>query len=179
VVLAVTPGPVVGLGLKAAIGGLIDAEVWLLHRANLHPTFPPLWSALYYQPTPLPAGWAALVRLFPIAVVIIWPTLRAIPRDLLEAARLDGLGPVGEWRYVIVPLTGAAAGRAVLAVAALALGEVSAGKLVNPPFHSAYIFRLFDQMHYGTDSTVAALCLLQVLSMTTAAILLMRLGREA
>jgi iron(III) transport system permease protein len=179
VVLAVTPGPVVGLGLKAAIGELIDAEAWLLHRANLHPTFPPLWSALYYQPTPLPAGWAALIRLFPIAVVIIWPTLRAIPRDLLEAARLDGLGPVGEWRYVIVPLTGAAAGRAVLAVAALALGEVSAGKLVNPPFHSAYIFRLFDQMHYGTDSTVAALCLLQVLSMTTAAILLMRLGREA
>lgn len=173
VVLAVTPGPIVGLGLKAAIGELIDAEAWLLKRADLHPAFPPLWSALYYQPTPLPAGWAALVRLFPVAVVVIWPALRAVPRDLPEAARLDGLGPIGEWRYVVVPLTGAAAGRAVLAVAALAMGEVSAGKLVNPASHPAYIFRLFDQMHYGTDSTVAALCVLQLLFMTAAATLMM------
>jgi iron(III) transport system permease protein len=172
VVLAVTPGPVAGLGLKAAIDELIDAEAWLLNWADLHPTFPPLRSALYYQPTPLPAGWAALVRLFPVAVVVIWPSLRAVPRDLLEAARLDGLGPFGEWRYVVAPLTAAAAGRAVLAVAALAMGEVSAGKLVNPPGGTAYIFRLFDQMHYGTDSTVAALCVLQLLFMTAAAILM-------
>lgn len=167
VVLAVTPGPVVGLGLKDAIAGLVDAEAWVLARAGLSPTFPPLRSLLYDQPSPVPAGWAAVVRLFPVAVAVIWPAVRAVPRDLLEAARLDG---VGEWRYVLLPLTGPAAVRAALAVAALALGEVSASKLVNPPFRTAYILRLFDLMHYGAESTVAALCLLQLAATTLLAV---------
>jgi len=166
VVLAVTPGPVVGLGLKAAIERLADAEEWVLKRAGVSLTFPPVRSALYDQPSPAPAGWAAVVRLFPIAVVVIWPAVRAIPRDLLEAAKLDGLGPAGEWRLVVGPLTGPAAVRAALAVAALALGEVSAGKLVEPPGRPVFILRLFDQMHYGADSTVAALCLMQLAATT-------------
>jgi iron(III) transport system permease protein len=163
VVLAVTPGPVVGLGLKSAIAHLVDAEAWVLARSGLSLTFPPLRSLLYDQPSPVPAGWAALVRLFPVAVVVIWPAVRAVPRDLLEAARLDG---VSVWRYVLIPLTGPAAVQAALAVAALALGEVSASKLVNPPFRTAYVLRLFDLMHYGAESTVAALCLLQLAATT-------------
>jgi iron(III) transport system permease protein len=70
---------------------------------------------------------------------------------------------------VLVPLTGPAAARATLAVAALALGEVSATKLVNPPFRTAYILRLFDLMHYGAESTVAALCLMQLAATLLAA----------
>jgi iron(III) transport system permease protein len=163
VVLVVTPGPVVGLGLKNAISLLVDVEEWVLRRADVQMTFPPVRSALYDQPSPVPAGWAALVRLFPLAVVVIWPAVRAVPRDLLEAARLDGIGP---WRYVFVPLTAPAAIAAAVAVAALALGEVSAGKLANPPFRTAYILRLFDQMHYGAESTVAALCLMQLAATT-------------
>ena len=71
----------------------------------------------------------------------------------------------GEWR-LLIPLTGPAAARAALAVAALALGEVSASKLVNPPFRTAYVLRLFDLMHYGAESTVAALCLMQLAATT-------------
>ncbi|HVK17382.1 MAG TPA: hypothetical protein VM533_10565 [Fimbriiglobus sp.] len=163
VVLAVTPGPVVGLGLKSAIAHLVDTEEWVLGRVGLSLAFPPLRSLLYDQPSPVPAGWAALVRLFPVAVAVIWPAVRAVPRDLLEAATLDG---VSVWRYVLVPLTGPAAAQAALAVAALALGEVSASKLVNPPFRTAYVLRLFDLMHYGAESTVAALCLLQLAATT-------------
>ena len=167
VVLAVTPGPVVGLGLKSAIANLVDAEEWVLKRAGADPTFPPVRSLLYDQPSPVPAGWAAVVRLFPVAVAVIWPAVRAIPRDLLEAATLDGVECRGG--YVLVPLTGPAATRAALAVAALALGEVSATKLVNPPFRTAYILRLFDLMHYGAESTVAALCLMQLAATLLAA----------
>jgi iron(III) transport system permease protein len=175
VVLAVTPGPVVGLGLKAAIERLVDAEDWVLKRTGFAPTFPPVRSALYNQPSPAPAGWAAVVRLFPIAVAVIWPAVRAVPRDLLEAAKLDGVGP---WRYVLVPLTGPAAVRAALAVAALALGEVSAGKLVEPPGRPVYVLRLFDQMHYGADSTVAALCLMQLAATTLLAAAVVRLAAD-
>jgi iron(III) transport system permease protein len=168
VALAVTPGPVVGIALKSAIASVVDAEIWVLRQFNATPTFPPLRSMLENQPSPVPAVWAAAIRLFPVAVVVLWPAVRAIPMDLIEAARLDGFGPWGEWRLVVAPLTAPAAGRAVLAVAALALGEVSASKLVNPPGRTAYVLRLFDQMHYGADSTVAALSLLQ-LALTAAA----------
>ena len=173
VILAVTPGPLVGLGLKEAIGQLLDAEEWAMNQSGVTLEFPPLRSALYDQPSPVPVMWAAVMRLFPVAVVILWPALRAIPRDLLDAAKLDGFGMIGEWRYVVIPFTAPAFVQAVLAVTALSLGEVSAGKLVNPPFRPAYILRLFDQMHYGTDSTVAALCLLQIGVTVLIALLLM------
>jgi iron(III) transport system permease protein len=162
VVLAVTPGPIAGRGLKLAINDLLDIEERVFDRLEIWPTFYPLKSALYDQPSPLPAGWATLVRLFPIAVAVLWPAVRAIPRDLDELARMDGLGVLGTWKRVVVPLTAPAAGWAVVAVAALALGEVSASKLVNPPSRPTYILRVFDQMHYGADSTVAALSLLQL-----------------
>lgn len=179
VVLAVAPGPLVGLGLKDTIRRLVDVEADVLHRLGAAPTFPPLRSALYDQPSPIPAGWAAAVRLFPLAVAVLWPAVRAVPRDLLEAVKLDGLGPFAAWRLVLVPLTGPAVVRAAIAVAALALGEVSAGKLVNPPFRPAFIFRLFDQMHYGAESTVAALCLLQLAATAAAAALLLGAGDSA
>jgi iron(III) transport system permease protein len=176
VVLAVAPGPLVGLGLKNTIRRLVDVEAEAQHAFGAQPTFPPLRSVLYDQPSPIPASWAAAIRLFPLAVAVIWPAMRAVPRELLEAARLDGLGALAEWRLVLVPLTGPAAMRAALAVTALALGEVSAGKVVNPPFRTAYILRLFDQMHYGAEATVAALCLFQVVATTAAAGLLLGFG---
>jgi iron(III) transport system permease protein len=40
VVLAVTPGPVVGYGLKEAIRQLVGAEEWVLARVGVRPTFP-------------------------------------------------------------------------------------------------------------------------------------------
>ncbi len=175
VVLWVTPGPLVGLGLKRAVAVLLDAEDAVLSVTGVSPDFPPVRSALYDQPSPVPAGWAAVVRFFPVAVAVLWPAVRAVPRELLDAARLDG---VGVWTFVLVPLTGSAAARAAVAVAALALGEVSAGKLVNPPFRSAYILRLFDQMHYGADSTVAALCLVQIVSTATIAAVILNIKSQ-
>lgn len=162
VVLLLAPGPGVGLGLKEVIGGLVDAEAWLLAAVGWEPAFPPLATGLYYQASPLPGLWAAAVRLLPVACVVIWPAVRGIPRELWEAAALDGYGWRGEWRLVAAPLTAGAFGRAAAAVAALAVGEVSAGKLVAPPGHESYILRLFAQMHYGAEGTVAALCLLPV-----------------
>ena len=168
VLLAVAPGPVVGFGLKELILHLVSAESWALARLGWRPDFPPLATALYDQPSPLPGAWAAAARLFPVAVAVLWPAVRAVPDALLDAAAMDGSGT---WRTVYVPLTGSAFVRAGLAVAALALGEVSASKLVQPPAAPAYILRVFDQMHYGTDSTVAALCLVQIVTSTALGLL--------
>ncbi len=160
VLLAVTPGPVVGLGLKQAIGVLVDVEATAYERFDVAADFPPVRSGLYDQPSPLPAVWACVTRFFPLALVIVTPALFAVPRELREAARLDGLTAWEEWRRVGWPAARSAAVVAVVAVTALSLGEVSASKLVNPPSRSAFVLRLFDQMHYGAETTVAALALM-------------------
>ena len=96
------PGPVVGLGLKGAIKFLLPAE-----RGGI------LERVLYLGPSPVPALWAYLLRFFPCAVVVLWPVVRLLPRELREAARVDGAGPLQELWHVVVPLTaaGPAAGR--------------------------------------------------------------------
>ncbi|MFO0851253.1 MAG: ABC transporter permease subunit [Gemmataceae bacterium] len=171
VVLWVTPGPVVGFGLLDTIRGLVRVEGDALNRLGVSVAFPPLASALYDQPSPVPTVWAAVVRFFPVAVAVLWPAVRAVPRELLDLAKLDG---VSEWRLVVAPLTGPAFVRAGVAVAALALGEVSSTKIVVPPGREEFVLRVFDQMHYGSESSVAALCLLQIAATTAVAGLLVR-----
>jgi len=58
----------------------------------------------------------ALVGTSPLLVLLCYWSARAIPRDLIDAARLAGLGPLRVWWRVVLPLTRPTA----LAVAALA-----------------------------------------------------------
>jgi iron(III) transport system permease protein len=162
VVLFLTPGPLIGLGLKVVISGLLDIEDGVFAVVGWRPTFPPLASLLYTQSSPLPGIWATVIRLFPVACVVMRPTLQAVPGELWEAVAVDGHGWRGAWRLVAEPFTRRASVSAAVAVAALALGEVSASKLVAPPGAESFIQRLFAQMHYGAESTVAALALVQV-----------------
>jgi ABC-type glycerol-3-phosphate transport system permease component len=37
------------------------------------------------------------------AVVLLWQTVRGVPRSLEDSARLDGLGLFGTWRHIIFP----------------------------------------------------------------------------
>ena len=157
----VTPAPLVGLGLKDAIDVLLAVEEAILGRLRLDPAYPPLRSLLYDQPSPVPALWATVVRYFPIAVAIHWPVVRSLPRELLDAAELDG-GVRARWRLVVWPGSRAAFVRAAAAVAVLGLGEVIAGKLVQPPGRESFAQELFNAMHYGADATVAAMSLMQI-----------------
>lgn len=162
VVAAVTPGPVVGLGLKTIIRVVVDAEAGLLAATGVSLTFLPAASMLYDQPSPVPAVWAAVARLFPVALMVLWPAARLVPQGLIDQARLDGFGLVGTVRRVAWPQLGPAMLAAAVAVAALALGEVSASRQVDPAGRGAYVLRLFAQMHYGAESAVAAMALVQV-----------------
>jgi iron(III) transport system permease protein len=164
VTLAVTPGPIIGFGLKELIQQLVGWEQAAFHHLGVNAEYPPLRSMLYDQPSPIPGAWASVVRFFPLAMLLAASGLRTIPEELWELSAQSGFSIWKRWRILIYPLTGGMASRSVLLISALTLGEVSASKLVNPPFYSNAILRLFDQMHYGADSTVAALCLLQMAS---------------
>ncbi|HEY1380806.1 MAG TPA: hypothetical protein VGF55_28650 [Gemmataceae bacterium] len=147
------PGPVAGAGLKAAIERLVDAEERLAGPG-------PVRAALYDGPSPAPVVWANIVRFFPCAVALLWPVVRLVPDVLTDAARVDGARPGGELRYAIWPLAAPATGRAAVAVGVLALGELSASKLVATPGGGTFAHEVFTRMHYGVANHLAALCLL-------------------
>jgi ABC-type Fe3+ transport system permease subunit len=151
------PGPVVGAGLKLAIEWLIDIEEHVAKQG-------PIWSMLYNGPSDLPVVWAYMLRFFPCAVALIWPAVRLIPGTLTDAARVDGASPFAELRCAVWPLAAPAVGRAAVAVAVLALGELSASKLVATPgdqvFGATFAHVVWSRMHYGVANQLAALCLL-------------------
>ena len=160
------PGPVVGMAIKA-----ICKAVGAVDR-------PGVLSLLFWDgPSYLPVGWAALARYFPCALAIVWPAVRLLPRGLLEAGRLDGLGPWGELRRIVWPLAWPAWAMACGASALLALGELSAGKIVSTPGAETFAERVFSQLHYGVTADLAARCLLlAVLALAGGALL--RQGRR-
>jgi iron(III) transport system permease protein len=153
----VAPGPVVGIGLKELILTLVQTL----------PEGP--WDALlYFGPSPLPIVWAHAIRFLPAAVMFLWPVVRLVPRESLEAARLEGVGPVRELLFVIWPMTRRGVGLIGLAVAALALGEIAAAGRVETPGWESFARMLFDRMHYGVDSNVAALSVLLLVGVAVA-----------
>jgi iron(III) transport system permease protein len=170
VALWMVPGPVLGYGLKEVINRLMDLEDLLLGAWTRGR---PLRAALYDQPWPLPILWIDVIRVFPFAVALLWPAVRSVPQELTDAARADGAGPHQELRTVVWPLCRNMTARAVVVGTILALGELSAGKMVEVPGRWTFAQELFQQMHYGTPATVAALCLMQLSVTVIIAVLLL------
>ncbi len=155
----VMPGPVVGIGLKE----------FILRIVQDLPAGP--WDPLlYFGPSPLPILWAHLLRFLPAAVLFLWPVVRLIPRGLIETARLQGAGPLRELLLVVWPMTRRATGLIALAVTALAIGELAAAGRVETPQWECFARLLFDRMHYGAASDVAALSLLLLLAVCAVAL---------
>jgi iron(III) transport system permease protein len=168
-----TPGPVIGAGLKSVIEAMVDFESRFTEQG-------PAGMLLYNGPSAVPVVWADVLRFFPCAVALVWSAVRLVPQVLTDTARVDGAPPATELRYAVWPLTSAAAGRAAVAVGVLALGELSASKLVATPgdrfVGETFAHTVWARMHYGVANNLAALCLL-LLAVTlppTALLLLFR-----
>jgi iron(III) transport system permease protein len=172
IALWAVPGPVLGFGIKEAIARLMDLEDILLNWTTVRP----LRATLYDLSTPAPVLWAHVARLLPYAVAVIWPAVRDVPRDLREVARVDGAGPWSEFRKAVWPFSRGSVWIAVIAVTALALGELAASKIVQVPGRQTFAQELFNQMHYSATATTAslALVLLVPVGMIAGAIQLVR-----
>jgi iron(III) transport system permease protein len=149
------PGPILGIGLKESINLLMRWEEAISgNRVHLFRQF------LYSGPSALPVMWADAIRFLPCAVALLWPATRVISQAHFDVARTDGARSSGELRHVVVPSVASAFWLALLAVTALSLGELSAGKMVETPGGETFAHELFMQMHYGTSNHLAAMCLL-------------------
>lgn len=136
------PGPLIGL---AIIGSLNQPE------------FPPL--VFLYDRSILAPWLALLVRSFPPATLILWHAIRTIPSEMLDAAAVDGAGPVARLWRIVLPCRLHALGLAWLVAAAVALGDLAASVLVVPPGVTTLSIRIFGLLHYGVEDQVAGICL--------------------
>jgi iron(III) transport system permease protein len=112
-----------------------------------------------YDRTILAPVLAAVVRALPVAIVVTWWGLRTIPAELLDMARLDGLGVVGRFAHVLWPARGDMLVAAWFASFAVAAGDLSSTILVTPPGISTLSIRVFGLLHAGVDDQVAGICL--------------------
>ncbi len=142
VLLLAVPAPVLGIGL-----------VTLFSR-------PGLPGVIYDSPWMLVVAY--VVRFLPIAVILVTPAVRSVPRECELSARLDGCGDLAVWSRVVVPLCGRAAVTAALVVAILSMGELPCSLMVTPPGYQTVGSRFFSLIHYGLYADAASLCILTV-----------------
>ncbi|MCZ6792050.1 MAG: ABC transporter permease subunit [Planctomycetota bacterium] len=142
VLLLAFPAPLVGVGL-----------IQIFNR-------PGLLGDLYDLPLMLVLGYC--VRFLPLAVVLLVPWVRSIPREFEDAARLEGATTFDVWRRVVLPLSLPGAFVAFFVVTALSLGELPCSSLVSPPGYETVGKRFFSFIHYGIYGEAAALCLLSL-----------------
>jgi multiple sugar transport system permease protein len=64
-----------------------------------------VWRTLGMLDTYVPLIAPALVGTSPVLVLLAYWSARRLPGDLVDAARLEGLGPLRTWWQVVVPLT--------------------------------------------------------------------------
>ncbi len=156
--IAATPGPILGLGLQTVILGLIQVPGGTLLR--------PL---LYDGPSPAPNLWIGWMRFFPVAMAGLWWLARTVPAAWEESAWVDGASPWQRFKLAYLwPLLSSWLAVA-LAVGTLALGEISAGKIVSTPGYMPLSHLIFQQMHASADTELASLCLVLLVIVSGAA----------
>ncbi|AMV39620.1 ABC transporter permease [Planctomyces sp. SH-PL62] len=130
------PGPVAGMALLLAY----RAVDWI-----------------YDAPAIVVLAMAA--RTLPYAVLVLWPTLRGLPDEVMDAAAVDGLPPAAIVRRVALPLSRRATAAAWATSFVLGLGELPATNLIAPPGVSTISALIWSLLHTGVESHLAGVAL--------------------
>lgn len=160
-VLLAVPGPMIGM-----------AVIWLLNR----PDCPALWLA--YDQSILAPCLALSLRALPPVVLIAWHAFRSVPGELLDAATLDGAGPLVRLRRIVLPSVLPSIMVAWLVALAITLGDLAASVLVVPPGVTTLSVRIFGLLHYGVEDQVAGISLALVAMFTLMAAMIAGVSRR-
>jgi iron(III) transport system permease protein len=115
---------------------------------------------------------AFVLRTLPYALLVLWPALRSIPGAYLESAALDGYGPWGQVRRVAIPETRGAILAAWGVAFVLAMGELPAVNLVQPPSRTTLLaVRVWELLHVGVESRLAGVGLIMLAAIAAAGLL--------
>lgn len=98
----VIPIALTALAWRWMFDSLYSVVNWMLMQAGLI-SYPWQWLG-----EPELAMWSVIIvnvwRGLPFSAVVLLAGLTAVPQDVIEAAKLDGAGPLRRFHYVIVPL---------------------------------------------------------------------------
>ncbi|MCX7425803.1 MAG: ABC transporter permease subunit [Planctomycetia bacterium] len=145
-VFLAVPGPMIGLGI-----------IEVMNQPDC-----PILVKLYDQSILAPVA-ALAFRGLPLATLILWHAFATLPGEVLDAAAVDGAGPIGRLVRIALPSRLPALALAWLVALAVALGDLAASILVVPPGVTTLSIRIFGLLHYGVEDQVAGICLAQVI----------------
>lgn len=165
------PGPLLGLGMIRVLNQPEDSPLGFL--------------GLLYD-TEFAPWLVQSVRALPLATLILWPALASVPQAMLDVAATDGIGWRGQLLRIALPQRWPAVAAAWLVAFAIAVDELAATVLVQPPAAGgvqAISVSIFQLLHYGVDDRAAAICIVMVFGVAVvtaaAALLAGRLGSAA
>lgn len=136
------PAPLLGLALVAVFYQTFDPFPYLNDYTVMAPVL------------------GIAIRILPWPLFIYWYAFRQIPRDVLDAAALDGAGTWRQLFFLALPANWHFAVTGWFAALAAAFADLSISIILLPPGVSTLGTRIFDRLHTGTDQQVAAVCLL-------------------
>jgi iron(III) transport system permease protein len=151
-----TPGPVAGMALALAYRRL----------------------PIVYD-SPMILVMAQALRTLPYAILVLWPAVRTLPRELLESAALDGHDPCALIWHVALPLSWRALLASWFVVFVLAFGELPATNLLQPPGTTTITFLIWSLLHTGVESHLAGVALAMLLVIIAAAFCAVAASRMA
>lgn len=163
--------------LVASLGLAIPGPMVSLVVLELTSLPGPEWWTYLADRSLLPAVLALLIRVLPLPLLLTWYTLRGIPEEQLEAARLEGATRRNEWMTVILPQRSHHLLAIWLVAFVLSSGDLSVSILVTPPGISTLPTRVFGLVHAGVDDRVAGLSLVGLIVYVVIAIGVMILRR--
>ncbi len=114
---------------------------------------------------------AESLRSLPYALLLLWPFLRSFPRDYLDAAALDGLGPTSRILRIVLPLSARALLAAWAIAFAIGLSELPATNLATPPGVPPMSVVIWSLLHTGVESHLAGVALIMLLVVATVGLL--------
>ncbi|HED66450.1 MAG TPA: iron ABC transporter permease [Planctomycetes bacterium] len=109
------------------------------------------------------ATWLFIGRFSPFAILVLSGAVAALPAAGEEAAALAGAGPIRRLLFVVAPSLGGSLAASFVLVFVFAMRDLDSAILV-PAANKTAIFRVFNGVHFGRDSYVAALSLLLVIA---------------
>jgi ABC-type spermidine/putrescine transport system permease subunit II len=110
--------------------------------------------------------WVSVLagRTLPIVWLILTIVTRSLPSGLTEQAAVDGADRAQVLHKILLPILAPALLAGWLICALLAGSETAAAAtMLRPPGFNALSISLLNQMHYGRDADVVAICILLML----------------
>jgi multiple sugar transport system permease protein len=136
------------------------------------------------------AFWSVVMttvwRLWPFAFLMTLAGMQNIPREIYEAAAVDGAGPLRQWRSITLPLLAPVTGVIILILFLWTFNEFNTPYVLFGPAppHAADLLSLhiyvnsFVNLNFGLGSAMSVLLLAFLMIVSVLYIQVFRLGRE-